>query len=219
MKRILLILCIFIFTTGCVNIKKEDYKLIINDTIKENNNNKIYNRYSNGYKYYLPKYMSVKKSLNYNEEINSNDYTYFLYIDIISYYNKVNVNFEENKKNYISYKFKYNKNDGYLSVKEVNNKYLVEILYNYAKIEVKVDYVDINEVINNSIIILSTIKYDDKIIESLIRENKLNSEEETLNIFETKEDKNDFMEVVEEYDKYEEESDIPDYDIINKEDN
>ena len=217
MKKILLILCVFIFTTGCVNIKKLDYKDNINSIIKENNDNKYYNRFSNGYKYYLPKYMSVKNCLNYNETINSNDYTYYLYIDIIDYYNKNSRKY--NKTNdYISYEFKYNDLNGYLNVKEINNKYLVEILYNYAKIEVKVDKIDIDEAINNAIIILSTIKYDDKIIENLIGENKINTKEEKLNIFSNNTKKDNFMDVIEEYDVYEEdkESDIPDYDKINE---
>ena len=169
MKKILLMLCVFIITTGCVNIKKEEYKNIINNAIKENNDNRVFNRFGTGYKYYLPKYMNIKSSLNYNEKINSNDYTYYLYIDIISYHNKIKHDF--NDKTYI---FNYKNNNGYLNIKEKENKYLVEILYNYAKIEVRVNKCDINEAINNSIIILSTIKYD--------------------------------------------ESDIPDYDIINKED-
>jgi len=216
MKKILLMICIFILTTGCVNIKKEDYKNIINNTITKNYNNKIYNRVGKGYKYYLPKYMNIKSSLNYNEKINSNDYTYYLYIDVISYYNNINYNFKENDN--ISYIFNYKDNNGYLNVKEIDNKYLVELLYNYAKIEVRVNKSDLNEAINKSIIILSTIKYDKKIIENLISENKLIGNEEILSIFENEVDKDNFMDVIEEYDKYEDESAIPDYDIINKED-
>jgi len=83
---------------------------------------------------------------------------------------------------------------------------------------VKVKKMDINEEINNSIIIISTIDYDDKIIENLIKENKVIGEDETLNIFDNQDTKENFMDVIEEYDKYEDESDIPDYDIINKED-
>ncbi len=33
MKKILLMLCIFVVTTGCVNIKNQQYSTIINDTI------------------------------------------------------------------------------------------------------------------------------------------------------------------------------------------
>lgn len=217
MKKILLMICIIVLTTGCVNIKKSNYKEIIATTIEENANNKMYNNYNKGYKYYLPKYMNIKNNLNFNEKINSNEYTYYLYVDVISYYNKTRPQYRKTK-DYISYEFNKDNLYGYLNVKEVNDNYLVEILYNYAKIEVIVNKIDLNEAINNSIIILSTIQYDEKIIKNLIEEEKLNSNEETLNIFENVEKNDNFMDVIEEYDVYEEENneDIPDYDKINK---
>ena len=214
MKRIVLLICILCFTSACTNLKTLDYKENINNTIKANKDNKFYNHIGNGYKYYLPKYMSVKNSLNYNEKINSGDYTYYLYIDIVSYYNNKNLNIK-NDKAFINYKFNNGKIDGFLRVSNENDKYLVEIIYNYAKIEVKVDKDDLNEAINNSIIILSTIKYDKDLIGNLIVENKINSKEETLNIFGNKESKDNFIDIIEEYDTYEEESDIPDFDVIN----
>ena len=80
----------------------------------------------------------------------------------------------------------------------------------------KVEKHDLNEAINNSIIILSTIKYDDDVINNVIGENKTNNKEETLNLFDTTKKDENFLDVVEEYDVYEEdESDIPDYDVIN----
>lgn len=216
MKRILLIISILLITTGCTNINKQDYKDLVQTSIKSNYNNKIYNTFHTGYKYYLPKYMSIKDGLDYNEKINSNYYTYYLYVDVISYYNSTNVEYKENKTSYISYKFNYKDNNGYLEVNKIDDKYLVEIIYNYAKIEVKVDEYAIKESINNSITILSTIKYDKDIIDNLIGENKINSKEETLQIFEEKKDDNDFLEIIEEYDTYEEEeNDIPDYEVIN----
>ena len=180
MKKLLLLISIVIFTTACTNLNKLDYKENINNTIKINQNNKMYNHIGNGYKYYLPKYMSVKNSINYNETINM---LFFIYT---------------------SHKA------------EETDKYLVEIIYNYAKIEVKVEKHDLNEAINNSIIILSTIKYDDDVINNVIGENKTNNKEETLNLFDTTKKDENFLDVVEEYDMYEEdESDIPDYDVIN----
>ena len=215
MKRLLLLISIVIFTTACTNLNKLDYKENINNTIKINQNNKMYNHIGNGYKYYLPKYMSIKNSINYNETINSNDYTYYLYLDIVSYYNKKNINYKE-EQDYINYKFSNNGIDGYLKVLEETDKYLVEIIYNYAKIEVKVDKNDLNVAINNSIIILSSIKNDDDVINNVIGENKTNNKEETLNLFDTTKKDENFLDVVEEYDMYEEdESDIPDYDVIN----
>ena len=216
MKRILLIICIVLITTGCKNIYKEDYKILIGDRIEYNYKNKKYNTYRNGYKYYLPKYMSLKDGLDYNETIVSNYYTYYLYVDVISFYNNKIVDYKENSDSYISYKFKYKNNNGYLEVNEIEDKYLVEILYNYAKIEVKVDKYSINEAINNGIIIISTIKYDKDIIDNLIGENKINKKEESLHIFDETTDDNDFLDIIEEYDNYEdEETDIPDYEVIN----
>lgn len=215
MKRIILLLSILCITSACTNLNKIDYKDNINNVIKTNQNNKIYNHYGNGYKYYLPKNMSVKNIINYNEQINSNDYTYYLYLDIVSYYNKKNINIKKEQSNTF-YQFKNNGIEGYLSITEENKKYLVEIIYNYAKIEVIVDKIALNEAINNSIIILSTIKYDDDIIKNLIGDNKINSKEETLNIFGSTKKNEDFLEVIEEYDNYEDtEEDIPDFDVIN----
>ena len=84
MKKIVLLSIIILFTTACTNINKIDYKDNINEIIKNNYNKKLSNHVGIGYKYYLPKYMSIKNISNYNEVLNSNDYTYYLYIDIIS---------------------------------------------------------------------------------------------------------------------------------------
>ena len=80
----------------------------------------------------------------------------------------------------------------------------------------KVEGNDLNNAINNSIIILSTIKYDKDIIDNLIGDNKINSNEENLNIFDKVTNKSDFLDIVEEYDNYDgKENDIPDYDVVN----
>ena len=216
MKKIILIFSFLFLLCGCSNINEMNYKDIINNTIKFNYNNKRYNSFHNGYKYYMPKYMSIKDGLDYNEKLNSNDYTYYFYLDIVSYYNDSKLNIDENKNSYISYKFNYKDKDGYLEVNKIDDEYLVEIIYNYAKIEVKVDGIHINEAINNSIIILSTIKYEQDIIGNLVGENKINSQEENLNVFNKKPTDDHFLDIIEEYDTYVEDKDeIPDYDVIN----
>ena len=126
------------------------------------------------------------------------------------------MNYVENKESYISYKFNYKDLNGYVEVNKVLDEYLVEIIYNYAKIEVKVDKRDINEVVNNSIVILSTIKYEKDIIKNIIGESKIISQEESLNVFNKKTVDDHFLKIIEEYDNYEEsENVIPDYDVIN----
>ena len=209
MKRLFIIAVLLILTCACTNINKLEYKDIVDTTINKNKNNKMYNHFGNGYKYYLPKNMSIKNIYNYNELLNGGDTTYYLYVDIISYYNKNN---KKNDNCSIKYQI-HNDVDGYLCIEPKNNKYLVEIVYNYAKIEVIVDDYNLKEAVNNSIIILSTIKYDDDIIKNMIIKNKIGNNEETLDIFKDKKSKVNFIDVVEEYDTYEEE--LPDYDVIN----
>ena len=87
-------------------------------------------------------------------------------------------------------------------------------MYNYAKIEVMVDKDMINETIANSLIILSSIKYNDDIINNLMGKNILNYREETFTIFDKEKNDSDFLEVIQAYDKYNEPK-IPDYDLIN----
>ena len=152
--------------------------------------------------------------INFNEKINSNDYTYYLYLDVVSFNSKKQDKI--NKKCDINYEFKQNNSEGFLCVNNINNEYLVEIVYNYAKIEVKVAKNDLNEAINNGIIILSTIKYDSDLISKMIGESKLDGSEETLNIFKDTKSKDDFLDVVEEYDNYDDsQNKVPDYDVIN----
>ena len=87
-------------------------------------------------------------------------------------------------------------------------------MYDYAKIEVMVDKDDLNEVVANSIVILSSLHYNDNILKNLERDNILRYNDENIDIFNSKsgKEKSDFLEYVEEYDPTEEE--IPDYDLI-----
>ena len=68
-------------------------------------------------------------------------------------------------------------------------------MYNYAKIEVIVDKYDLPKVISNSLIILSSVKYNSEILETIVGENILTSKEIEFNIFETKKTESNFLEV------------------------
>ena len=212
-KCILLVLLVLLVTTGCTNINNNTIENIINKKTKLNYKNKVYNVYHPGYEYYMPKGLSVKNVNEMNEIITSNKYTYYLYVDLVSIYNDTQIAYEEESNLYKSLKIKYKDLTGYLKIKELNNDYLVEIMYNYAKIEVIVEESDINKTINNCMTILSTIKYNKSIIENLMQDNLLNYKDETLDLFDkvTKED--NFIKYEQDYDDYE--SKIPDFDIIN----
>ena len=88
-------------------------------------------------------------------------------------------------------------------------------MYNYAKIEVMVDSNDIANAIANSLIILSSVEYNDDIIGNLLEEDVLNYSEESFNIFETNSNDSNFLKVVEEYDNYKDDE-VPDYDLIKE---
>ena len=99
---------------------------------------------------------------------------------------------------------------GYLEINLVsNNRYLIEIMYNYAKIEVIVDEKNINSAINNAIILLSSVEYNNEILEKTVGENVLTSKEIEFNIFETKKQESNFLEV-ESNNIYVEETEDPD---------
>ena len=127
--------------------------------------------------------MSVNEIYDFNEVIVSKNYKIYMYVDMVSYYNKVLNEYQINENAYFSSDITYNGISGYLEINSIKDKYLIEIMYNYAKIELMVDYDYLKEAITNSIVILSTIKYNDEIIENMMDDDLFNFQEEKLNIF------------------------------------
>ena len=212
MRKILLIIFPLLFLTGCANINNTNLEDIEKDVLNSNIN--INNQFRSGYKYYLPRDLNVIDSLDYNERLNSNKYIYYLYVDIISYNNKAKNDYKINYDAYFSNKIIYNNKYGYLEINKHKDKYLVEMMYNYAKIEVMVEEKDINETVTNSMIILSSIEYNNKVINHLIGNGSFNGTETDFNIFKTKKNESNFINYIKEYDKYEETEDVPDLDLI-----
>lgn len=211
MKKIILILALCLLLTGCTNISKSDEDKLINEIIESKLD--LTNTYRTGYKYYLPPNLVAREVKGLNEKITSKSYKYYLYVDLVSYYNKIKEEYTLNEKSYLSKIINYQDKDGYLEVNLQNDKYLIEIMYNYAKIELIVDIDYLKEGIVNSLVILSTIKYNDDIVENMLGDDILDFNEETLNIFEVRGRDSNYVEYVQEYDKYED--DIPDPDLIN----
>ena len=216
MKRFILI-DIVLLASGCTNINKN---LTSKDDIDKNfntlqatitdSNYEMYNNYRTGYKYYTPKGLYVRGGSEYNEIINSRKYSYHLYVDVISFYNRVISKYEEDNKALYSKQINNKDKFGYVEVNELkNDRYLLEIMYNYAKIEVIVDKSDLEVAFANSMIILSSVKYNNDILTNLVGENVLTSKEIEFNIFETKKTESNFLEV-EANNDYKEETNDPD---------
>lgn len=207
-KKCFLLLITILFLCGCTSINKEDYETIINKAIESKY--KINNAYRKGYKYYAPRGLMAIRIADYNEILGSQDANYYFYIDVVSYYNRVIENYEENPNAYYSKAINYQDKFGYLEINLVsNNRYLIEIMYNYAKIEVIVEEKNINSAINNAIILLSSVEYNNEILEKTVGENVLTSKEIEFNIFETKKQESNFLEV-ESNNIYVEETEDPD---------
>ncbi len=212
MKKVLILVCILFLLTGCVNLKSETVEDILSDALSSKVISTNVNR--KGYRYYLPRGLKGIKSTDYNEVLKDTKYKYYLYVDIVSYYNKINEEYKIADDSFISRSINYGNKKGYLEVNEYKNtKYLIEIMYNYAKIEVMVDKEDINKVVAYAISILSSITYNDSVISNLMGEDVLNFMEEEFNIFETVSSDGNYLKYEEDYNKVEE--DIPDTDLIN----
>lgn len=211
MKKIMIILSLMLLVTGCTNVKDLSYDDVIqNISVKSQNVNK----YRTGYKYYLPRNMKVSNSTLYNETIEDAYHEYYLYVDVVSYYKKVQNSYKENNRAIYSKGLSYGDKYGYLEINLLeNNKYLVEIMYNYAKIEVIVDKENSNEAVLSAINILKSIEYNDSIIANLLGDDVLNFSEEEIDIFNVK-GKNDNY-IVNDGDFEPVEDQVPDLDLIN----
>ena len=215
MKKIMFLLVIMFCLAGCTNIKKASIDTIVETVIKSKV--VLSNEYRTGFKYYLPSNMTSIKSERANEVLTNGKDKYYLYVDLISYLDNADFDYKINSNAYYSKLINYNNKKGYLEIFVNNDKYLIEIMYNYAKIEVIVDKDNINEAVANSLVVLSSINYNRDIIENMLGEDILNYSEEKFSIFdETAKDSN-FLEYVQEYDNYNDNksNEVPDYDLIN----
>ena len=204
-RKVLLFLLIIISMTGCTvkNINTDNYMKNINTILSRKS--KYTNKDAIGYQYYLPQGVIVTEVNDFNQKLMSNGDIYYLYADVVSYYHKVKSSYKIDSNAYLSKKLSYKKKYGYVEVNKEDNYYYVEMMYNYAKIESYVKENHLKEALSNMAYILSSVKYNDDIVENLLGEEKYNlSDNETYNIFETKKTNNDnFLKYVDEYDNYE----------------
>ena len=221
MKRVVLLLCLVVLLTGC------DIKPIDNDNIDSiidsvlTKEIELSNSYFDGYKYYLPRGLRLAGKKDYNAKLVSGKNTYYLFVDVIAYYNKVEKDFEPSN-GYYSKELNYNGKRGYIEITEVDGLYFIEIMYNYAKIETLVEERYLNSAIVNSCYILSSVQFNDKVIETLVGENALDYKETIFDIFGPHRDADEFLQYEEDYQykgDIEDEPTTKDSDILETETN
>ncbi|MFI3307967.1 MAG: hypothetical protein R3Y21_05300 [Mycoplasmatota bacterium] len=198
MKKIVLFLLLSILLTGCsvVRIDTDNIDNIVNVVLSKDN--ELYNRVGSGYKYYIPRGVIYIDSSDLNDKLYSNGNYYYLYIDAISYYYKNECTYEENNESYYSKEITSNDKCGYIEINEVDGNYLIEFMYNYSKIEALVQKEDINDVVLNASYILSTVKFNNDIINLMLDEEFFTEKEERYDIFESNQESSNFLGIVEE---------------------
>lgn len=217
MKRIVVLLSVvLLLMTGCsvttlsnVDIGK-NIKTLLTEKIS------IYNVYFEGYKYYVPKGMNFLNKEDYNATfVDGRGNKYYLYVDAISYYHKIENTYEENNVSHFSRKLEYNKKSGYIQIdKQDDGYYLVNYMYNYAKMECLVSERDLITSVDNMSYILRSIKFNDKVLESLIGDNILSYQEENFTLFDTTSSRDDFLDVVSRYEDEEYSKSLDDDQIV-----
>ena len=173
-KYLIGVIMLLLLVCGCSNINNLSYNEIVSNSL---NNKAKANTALKGYKIYLPLDMSLLNDENGNNVLYSFGDKYYLYVDLVSYYNKVSNNYKVNDDSNAIYSVILG-NDGYVLVTQYNNEYFIEVMYNYAKIEVISS--DIKNAISRSLVVLNSISYNDNVIETLLgnTENFLKYEED-----------------------------------------
>ena len=199
MKRLIVLLAIVtILVTGCSINKLDNNDIGKNIKTLMSEKVKLYNVHYEGYKYYLPKGIGFLDKDDYNAILKDrNNNKYYLYVDAISYYHKVENDYEISNDSHYSKRLNYNGKTGYIQIDEVDDKYFIQFVYNYAKMEAYVDEKELVDVVTNMCLVLRTIKYNDVVLESLIGENQLNYKEEDYTLFKADSSKESFLDVVE----------------------
>lgn len=207
MKKLFIILSVFtLLLTGCsiVDLNEKNIDEIIDTVLIKKT--KLKNTNYEGYSYYIPRELYFINKNDYNAILkdNANNY-YYLYVDVVSYYNKTKKKYKENKNAYYSKEINEKDNFGYVEINKKGKDYFIEAMYNYTKVEAFVKEDNLEDAIINISMILSSVKYNDKVLATTVGENILNYKEENFNIFKTKKDTTDFLDYIEEYENIKEE--------------
>lgn len=200
MKKLFCFIFMILLLSGCsiVSINKQSLSEIVDTVITGENNLKSVSL--RGYSYYLPKGVHLSKNDAGNSILYYNHSKMYLYVDLISYYNKVDSNYKVNSGSYYSQAINKNGSKGYLEITKISDRYFIEFMYHYSKIEAYVEKENLNKTITVMAYILNSIKFNDSVIGSLVGEYSLDYSEEQFNIFVPNGEVNDYLDYIDKYD-------------------
>ncbi|HIT10986.1 MAG TPA: hypothetical protein IAC24_05250 [Candidatus Onthousia faecigallinarum] len=208
MKKILILILLICLATGCTNLSNQDLDGIVSSMLEKENT--LYNVVFDGYKYYLPKGLKFVSKDDYNAHLlDGKNNSFYLYVDVLSYYNNTKLDYEENKDAYYSKKLDYRNQEGYLEITEIgeNGYYFIEYMYHYGKMEAYVKEEDIKDAVTYMSSVLSSLTFNRTVLETLIGNNIIDYKEETYDVMKPKGNnvtQDTYLDYVERYDNYEE---------------
>lgn len=202
MKKLIVLLSILVFVlTGCSSvyvINTDDLDKTIEDILYSSKN--LYNTNFEGYKYYVPKEMKYINKEEYNQQFKDRyDNYYYVYVDAVSYYHKIKSKYKTDSSIYLSKKLENKNKFGFFEITEKNEEYFIEAMYNYMKIEAYVSGDSLDEAVINICYMLGNVKYNRKVLGTLIGNKKLSYQEEKFSIFKPKKNQTSFLDYVNEY--------------------
>ncbi len=206
LKKILILILLICFSTGCTNLSNQDLDGIVSSMLEKENN--LSNVVFDGYKYYLPRGMKFVTKDEYNAHLlDGKNNSYYLYVDVLSYYNNTELEYEENEDAYYSKKLDYRDQDGYLEITEIGEDgyYFIEYMYHYGKMEAYVREDDIEDAVTYMSSVLSSLTFNRTVLETLIGNNIIDYREETYDVMKPKGNnatKDTYLDYVELYDNY-----------------
>ena len=171
------------------------------------------NDVARGYRYYVPRGVKKIHDYDYNQTFLIDDCTVYLYVDIISYYYKKELQYKETGTEFYYEKFHYKKNTGYIKIDKLGDEYLLSMVYHYSKIEVYTNEKNLSKMVTLSSIILNSITYNDRVIEKVLEGNLGEFSEVTYEIKKPDGASSNFSQYLEEYVQKEEQQkkeDLPD---------
>jgi len=215
MKKMFILFILLFLGSGCSSFSESSYDTLLSEGLSSSIN--IYNTFRSGYKYYLPKGLKKIGHEGSNEVFSYEDSIFYMYVDRVSYFNKTKKDYNVKPDVYFSKELLKDDKFGYTEIKKLENeKYFVEIMYNYAKIEVIVDKEKVSDTLAYAMSILSSISYQDEVLANLMGEDALKANEVVYNIFESAETESEYLQIVEEYGQYEEKDELVDPDFIRR---
>ena len=197
MYKKILFICFIFLLAGCTNINdSQDYVSLVKNCFTSKN---VVNDVSLGYKYYVPKGVEKIHDYDYNQVFLSNDSSIYLYVDIISYYYKKDLQYQKTGKEFYYETFQKGNKKGYIKIEQEGDTYYVNIVYHYSKIEFYSDFNHLNKLITLSSVRLNSITYNDTVIEKVLEGNLGEFSEFTYEVKKPDGSSSNFSQYLEEY--------------------